>query len=51
MNQRGESDSTAIVALGVFLFYGGRRGGAGAKIDVDINRTAEAPAAPAAPAQ
>jgi len=51
-NQRGESNSTAIVALvmlalvalGVFMFYG-RRGGGGpaAKIDVDITRKAEAP--------
>ena len=59
MNQRGESNSTAIVALvmlalvalGVFMFYGGGRRDDGAKIDVDIERKADAPAAPAAPAQ
>jgi hypothetical protein len=59
MNQRGESNSTAIVALvmlalvalGVFMFYGGGRRNDGAKIDVDINRPAPAPAAPAAPAE
>jgi hypothetical protein len=57
-NQRGDSNSTAIVALvmiamvtlGVFFFYGGRRGGQGANINVDIQKKAEAPAAPA-PAQ
>jgi hypothetical protein len=51
MNQRGESNSTAIVALvmlalvalGVFMFYGRRGGGPDAKIDVDITRKAEAP--------
>jgi hypothetical protein len=56
MNQRGDSNSTAIVALvmlalvalGVFFFYGGRRGGPpAANINVDINKKAEAPAAPA----
>jgi hypothetical protein len=56
-NQRGEGNSTAIVALvmlalvalGVFMFYGGglRRGGPDANIDVDIERKAEAPTAPA----
>ena len=59
MNQRGESNSTAIVALvmlalvalGVFMFYGAGRRDDGAKIDVDIERKADAPAAPAAPAQ
>jgi len=59
MNQRGESNSTAIVALvmlalvalGVFMFFGAGRRDDGAKIDVDIERKADAPAAPAAPAQ
>jgi hypothetical protein len=56
MNQRGESNNTAIVALvmlalvalGVFFFYPGRhRGDEGAKIDVDIERHAEVPTPPA----
>jgi hypothetical protein len=58
MNQRGDSNSTAIVALvmlalvalGVFFLYGGRRGGPAANINVDIQKKAEPPAAPA-PAQ
>ena len=59
MNQRGESNSTAIVALvmlalvalGVFMFFGGGRRGGGAKVDVNIEHKADAPAAPTAPAQ
>jgi hypothetical protein len=55
MNQRGESNSTAIVALvmlalvalGVFMVFGRGGGGPAGKIDVDIERKAEAPAAPA----